>query len=131
MAELERRARRREALFSGRDADGEGRYRREARTEVNGAILITGASLRDDGGGFLPIGNPHPFGLRLRTIRQERGMSMKRLARRSGVSLAALSRLETGQRNRRGPSLGVLVALADALQISLDRLVGRMPPCGA
>jgi transcriptional regulator with XRE-family HTH domain len=53
--------------------------------------------------------------------RAERRWSRERLAAEAGFSLATLVRVEGG----RQPSVSHLLALADALEMSLDDLVGR------
>ncbi len=65
------------------------------------------------------------FGERLREIREERSLSMKQLAGRSGVSLSALGRYERG---KRFPGLDSAVLLAEALDVPVDYLAtGRGP----
>jgi ribosome-binding protein aMBF1 (putative translation factor) len=64
-----------------------------------------------------------PFGRRLRGLREARGWTLGQLAYESGVSRNYLSELESGR--RRSPRVGPLVALADALKVSLDELCGR------
>ncbi len=56
-------------------------------------------------------------GARLRRLRQDRGLSLSELARRSGVGKGTLSELETGQRN---PTLETLYALTTALEAPLS-----------
>ncbi len=65
------------------------------------------------------------LGDRVRIAREQAGLSRKALALRAGVSQMCLSRIE---RHERTPRLDVLIAIADALGLSLDRLVGRTPP---
>jgi DNA-binding XRE family transcriptional regulator len=67
------------------------------------------------------------FPARLRGWRVGAGLTVKRLARRAGLTPRAVHHFEAGSRV---PSLGALVALADALALPLDRLVGRKPPPG-
>lgn len=59
------------------------------------------------------------------TIRESRrgaGMTQEQLAKRAGVCKRAL---ENWERGTRLPSLPGLLSLADALDMSLDALVGR------
>lgn len=55
-------------------------------------------------------------GGRLRELRQERGLSMRALARNSGLSANALSMIERG---RTSPSVSTLYKLADAMGIPI------------
>jgi transcriptional regulator with XRE-family HTH domain len=57
----------------------------------------------------------------LRDLRARRGMSVVTLAARSGVSRAALTKLEAGQGN---PTIDTLYALANALDAALGDLIG-------
>lgn len=60
------------------------------------------------------------IGPRLRRLRKTRGLTLAVAAEQSGLSISALSRLETGKRQ---PTLDVLIPLARAYQVSLDQLV--------
>ena len=60
-------------------------------------------------------------GSRLRRARTQRGVTLTELAVETGISKSTLSRLETGQRK---PSLELLLQIAEAHEVSLDRLVG-------
>ena len=59
-----------------------------------------------------------PFGVRLRQIRAERGMTLKEMAESLGVSSAYLSALEHGRRGR--PAHPMVVALCAQLNIIWD-----------
>jgi transcriptional regulator with XRE-family HTH domain len=61
------------------------------------------------------------LGARLRQLRLQRGVTLTALAAVTGISKSTLSRLETGQRK---PGLDLLLPIAQAHQVSLDRLVG-------
>ena len=61
------------------------------------------------------------FGLRLKALRDARGMSQEQLARQVGVSNGTISRYEG---NVQVPLLSVATKLALALGTSLDTLVG-------
>jgi len=56
-------------------------------------------------------------GLRLRRLREDRGLSLSALARQSGAGKATLSELEAGRRN---PTLETLYALTTALGVPLS-----------
>jgi transcriptional regulator with XRE-family HTH domain len=58
----------------------------------------------------------------LRALRERRGLTQGGLGARAGVAAAVISHFETGQRV---PSLDSLVKLADALDVSVDVLIGR------
>lgn len=62
------------------------------------------------------------FEQRLLEIRKNRGMSQETLAEKVGVSRQAVSKWETGEAL---PDYAKLIALADALEVSLDYLCGR------
>ena len=55
-------------------------------------------------------------GGRLKELRQERGKSMRALARSSGLSTNALSMIERG---RASPSVSTLYKIADALEVPI------------
>jgi len=64
------------------------------------------------------------FGTNLQTLRELRKLTQAELGTRAGIAAASISHFETGQR---APSLDSLVKLADALNISVDALLGRAP----
>jgi transcriptional regulator with XRE-family HTH domain len=59
-----------------------------------------------------------PFGVKLRQLRAERGMSLKEMAESLGVSAAYLSALEHGRRGR--PAHPMVVAICAQLNIIWD-----------
>src|ERR1700738_2780915 len=61
-------------------------------------------------------------GRTLRSARERAGWSREALAHHSGLSWAAIAQIESGR--RREVRLGSLVALANALAVSVDYLVG-------
>src|SRR5436190_9619925 len=65
-------------------------------------------------------------GPRLRALRQQRGITLAELARRTGISVSTLSRLESGDRR---PTLELLLHLARVHGVGLDELVDA-PPTG-
>ena len=67
---------------------------------------------------------PEGFRLHFRAIRERRGLTQVALGERAGMAPASISHFETGQRV---PSLESLVKLADALGVSVDELLGRVP----
>lgn len=62
---------------------------------------------------------------RLRELRSERGLTLQQVADRASIDLSTLSRLETGKRRL---ALDHIPALATALGVSADRLLGAAPP---
>jgi transcriptional regulator with XRE-family HTH domain len=66
------------------------------------------------------------MGQRLRTQRQSRGLSLRELADRLGVSPSLISQVETG---RASPSVSTLYAIVTELDLSLDEVLfnGRTP----
>src|SRR3954462_9719691 len=61
------------------------------------------------------------FGVRVRGLRRERGLSLEALASRSGVSRAMLSKVERGEKT---PTLVVAAKVAEGLDVTLSQLVG-------
>lgn len=61
------------------------------------------------------------IGPKLRTLRRERGLTLEALSETTGISVSALSRLESGKRR---PTLDLLLPLARAHRVALDQLVG-------
>lgn len=61
------------------------------------------------------------FAARLRAMRERQGLKQSDLAARSGLSPAAVSQLETGERR---PNFATLVSLAKALGSTPDALLG-------
>jgi transcriptional regulator with XRE-family HTH domain len=59
-------------------------------------------------------------GPRLRALSQQRGATLAQLSKTTGISVSTLSRLESG---RRRPTLELLLPLARAHDVPLDRLV--------
>ena len=60
------------------------------------------------------------IGLRIRTARGTRGMTLQTLAARSGLSASMLSLVERG---RASPSIGSLIVIASALEIAMSDLI--------
>jgi transcriptional regulator with XRE-family HTH domain len=67
------------------------------------------------------------MGAALRAVREDRGLSLREVARRVGVSPSFVSQVETGKAN---PSVGTLYALVGVLGTSLDDLMGDAGPNG-
>ena len=63
------------------------------------------------------------FQHRVKRTREMRGLSQADLAKKTGLQPAAVSHFETGQRS---PSFDNLRRLADALEVSVDYLLGRI-----
>lgn len=60
----------------------------------------------------------------LRAFRKRRGMTQAQMGVKSAVGAASISHFETGQRT---PTIGTVVKLADALDVTVDSLLGRAP----
>ncbi len=67
--------------------------------------------------------NWHEFGERLHILRRRKQLTLKELASQAGTSYVTISLLERGKKPQ--ISLDVVVRLAEALDVSLDYLVGR------
>jgi|SRR6266850_1916232 len=65
---------------------------------------------------------PEKLAENLRKLRETRNLTQAQLGKRAGMAAASVSHFETGQR---APSLDSLVKLADALEVSVDTLLGR------
>ncbi|MDP9974561.1 transcriptional regulator with XRE-family HTH domain [Variovorax paradoxus] len=63
------------------------------------------------------------FPERLRTAREYRGLNQAELATKAGLQPSAISHFETGARK---PSFDNLHLLADALDVTIDYLLGRV-----
>lgn len=59
-------------------------------------------------------------------LRKQKGWSQEKLATVSGISYNTLIKLERG--GILNPKIETVVKLAEALNVSLDDLVGRKPP---
>lgn len=57
--------------------------------------------------------------LKIRQLRERKGVGLRELARLSGVGLATLSRIESGEGN---PRLNTLIRLAEVLDVSIQEL---------
>lgn len=60
--------------------------------------------------------------INLRKFRDLRGLTQAQMGARSGVGAASISHFETGQRT---PTLETLIKLANALNVTVDALLGR------
>lgn len=67
-------------------------------------------------------GGPEFVGLRLRHIRQEKGMTVEALAAAAGLDKGFLSRLERGAKQ---PSVGTVLRLSAALEVPVGQLFGE------
>ncbi len=59
---------------------------------------------------------------RISEIRTQKGMNQARLAEKAGITPAAISQIENGDRT---PSIPVLHRIANVLEVSLDYLTGK------
>lgn len=79
--------------------------------------------MHSTGGG--PAGSTASVAPNLRQRRRAAGLTLEAAASRAGLSVAHLSRLETGQRQ---PSLPVLLTLSRCYGTTVSDLLGEMPP---
>ncbi len=56
---------------------------------------------------------------KLRKLRKDRGLTVKKLADKSGVSYRTLLHYETGERNIDGAKLDTLISIAMALNVDI------------
>jgi transcriptional regulator with XRE-family HTH domain len=63
--------------------------------------------------------------IRLRSIREKQGVSLRALKKASGVAVATLARIEAGDYN---PRLDTLRKLAKALRVTVADLIGETKP---
>jgi transcriptional regulator with XRE-family HTH domain len=68
------------------------------------------------------MGAQKKFGVRLRTLREQRSLTQKALAKKARLSQGYIIRLETG--TKANPSLDVLSRLAKALKVPVADLLG-------
>ena len=69
--------------------------------------------------------NSGSVGSKLRTVREERGLSQRELAERAGVSANAISLIE---RDENSPSVSTLQSLAAALNVKMSYFFDDHPP---
>jgi transcriptional regulator with XRE-family HTH domain len=70
---------------------------------------------------YAPVAvNGHPFGTRIRRLREGMDLSLRDLADRSGVSAPMLSQVERGETS---PTLSVADRIAGGLELSLSQLL--------
>ncbi|MDW3197606.1 MAG: helix-turn-helix domain-containing protein [Cytophagales bacterium] len=67
----------------------------------------------------------HIFGLKVKELRQERGLTYQQLNTLSGLSVSYLSEIESGKKYPKGDKIAVL---ADALGVQYDELVSLQVP---
>lgn len=60
---------------------------------------------------------------KIEQLRKEKGYTFAKLSELSGISTGRLSDLASGKRNN--PTMDTLIKMADALDVTLDELVGR------
>lgn len=60
------------------------------------------------------------IGPRLRRLRNDRGLTLECLSAETGISVSALSRLESGKRR---PTLDLLIPLARAHRVAIEQLI--------
>ncbi|GFN23248.1 helix-turn-helix domain-containing protein [Thermanaeromonas sp. C210] len=99
----------------------EGTRRLSAATLAEVAsILGVDASYFQEENGSPPGGDNNQLGAKLRRLREQKGLTLNELSRKSGVSLAHISEIERG---RSTASLKTLEKLAAALEVSTSSLL--------
>jgi len=71
------------------------------------------------------LGVVRPNGAAIRSIREARGLRLRRLAHLIGIDPSFLSRIETG---KRGAEDGTLHRIADELHVPLKAILEGEPP---
>jgi transcriptional regulator with XRE-family HTH domain len=59
----------------------------------------------------------------IRKLRKKKGLSQEKLARLADISTATLVKIEAGVAKE--PTITTVIKIADALDISIDELIGR------
>lgn len=67
--------------------------------------------------------NEKQIGLRIKKVRKEAGLTQQQLAKRLGIPYQSIGQWERGIRN---PKIETLQAIADAIGVSLDYLLGNV-----
>lgn len=62
------------------------------------------------------------YNLKLRELREAKGLNQRRVAAELGITPSAVAQWELGQKN---PTMRNLIALADLLGCTTDQLLGR------
>ena len=60
---------------------------------------------------------------KIKELRKKAGWSQQKLAEKSGLSYNAVTKIEQGTAKQ--PTIQTMIKIADAFEISLDKLVGR------
>ena len=89
-----------------------------------------GRRLRCSSSGYSPLDTLYPIGykmaprermaMRVKRLREQRGLTQEQLAEKAGISRPYLARLETA---RQDPTLSTLEKLAKALRVKVGRLL--------
>lgn len=124
-----------EASENGAPAPAGGRHRSmavEAGARLQSAVRVPepggGAAalpMGDTGSPAIDTGSPWPAGSKLRTIRQERGLTLRQAAERTGLSTSFISSLERGVT---GASLATLRRLVEAYGRTVGELLSGAAP---
>jgi DNA-binding XRE family transcriptional regulator len=142
LEDLRSRAKLRQSLFSRRDALESFTHSKVAKDTRNGKPRLLGISADKDvfvgdRGDGKKVAQSHKMmsefrerslftpGGRIKWLRKKAGISIKSMARRTGVSRPALAEIEA---DRTKPSLYTAIRICEVLGVSLDYLVGRKGP---
>lgn len=62
---------------------------------------------------------------KLLTIRTSKGMTQAKLAELSGINARQIRKIETGEIKTRNITIGTITALANALNVGIEDLIGE------
>jgi Predicted transcriptional regulators len=88
---------------------------------------LTGASGFAQDGGSAMLAMDEEVGARIRRLRTAKGLSLKTVSERSGLSIGMLSLVERG---RSSPSVRLLARLANALEVTVAHFIPGDQPSG-
>ena len=90
---------------------------------MNAKVLLIHASARDSLQPMLSVAEV--FGSTLRRVRRQQGLTQKQLGTLTNTSHTFIGEMERGMK---APNLQLVVALANALSISIEELVAGLTP---
>ncbi|MGB9860402.1 MAG: helix-turn-helix domain-containing protein, partial [Moorellaceae bacterium] len=100
--------------------EGTRRLSKATLAEVASILGVDPSYFQEENGGASGVAEGTRLGAKLRRLREQKGLTLNELSRRSGVSLAHISEIERG---RSTASLKTLEKLAAALEVSTSSLL--------